>query len=127
MVQIVLLFVLGLIAPARANELGRLFFSANERRQLDQQHVRQTSGDGDANAQSIVVNGLIQHGNGIRTVWINGKAQRNAPGKSISAVPITVPGKRESIEVKVGQRLLFDNLPSLDTDKFSAPKKVESQ
>lgn len=127
MVQIVLLFVLGLIAPVRASELGRLFFSADERRQLDQQHVPKSTGEDDTNAQSIVVNGLIQHGNGIRTVWINGKAQRNAPGKSINAVPVTVPGKRESIEVKVGQRLLFDNLPSPDTDNFSAPQKTESQ
>lgn len=126
MVQLVLFFVLGLIAPARASELGRLFFSADERRQLDQQHVQKVTGEDDANAQSIIVNGIIQHGNGIRTVWINGKAQRNAPGKSINAVPVTVPGKSESIEVKVGQHLLFDNLPSPDTDKISAPQKAES-
>ena len=113
-VRLVFLGALGLIPAAQADELGRLFFSPDERQQLDQQHVRQTNRENGANTPSIIiVNGLIQHSDGSRTVWINGKAQQIAPGKNINTVPVTLPGKNESIEVKVGQRLWLDNLPPI--------------
>ena len=112
-VRLVFLGALGLIPAAQADELGRLFFSPDERQQLDQQHVRQTNRENGANTPSIIiVNGLIQHSDGSRTVWINGKAQHIAPGKNTDTVPVALPGKNESIEVKVGQRLWLDNLPS---------------
>lgn len=104
---------LGLIQIAQADELGRLFFSQDERHQLDQHHALGTPGKDSESAQPfVVVNGVIQHSDGNRTVWINGRAQRNTPGKNPNTVTVTMPGKNESIEVKVGQRLMIDNAPS---------------
>ena len=104
---------LGLTQIAQADELGRLFFSQDERHQLDQHHALVAPGKDSESAQPfVVVNGVIQHSNGNRTVWINGRAQRNTPGKNPNTVTVTMPGKNESIEVKVGQRLMIDNTPS---------------
>jgi len=120
MARLALLVTLSCIPSVQANELGRLFFSPDERQQLDQQHARQTNRENGANTPShIIVNGLIQHSDGSRTVWINGKAQRIAPGKNTNSVPVILPGSSESIEVKVGQRLLLDNLPA-KTDPLPA-------
>jgi hypothetical protein len=110
---LVLYASLGLTSIAQAGELGRLFFSPEERQQLDRQHAKNTLGEDAANTPTgITVNGIIQHSDGSRTAWINGKMQNNVPGKSLNAVPVTLPGKSESIEVKVGQRLLIDDIPS---------------
>lgn len=114
---IALLMAPGLISQVCADELGRLFFTPEERQQLDQQHARHAAGKDEAAPQPfITVNGVIQHGDGSRTAWINGKAQHNAPGKTPNTVSVTMPGKSESIEVKVGQRLLLDNLPLPKTE-----------
>ena len=122
--QIAFLFVVGLIPVARAAELGRLFFTPEERQQLDQHLELHTAGKEESVAQSsIVVNGVVQHSDGSRTAWINGKAQHNAPGNNPNTVPVTVPGKSGSIEVKVGQRLLLDNLPVSKPETPPAAKK----
>jgi len=108
--QLVFLIALGIIQMAEADELGRLFFSQDERHQLDQHHALGATGkDSESSQPFVVVNGVIQHSNGSRTVWINGRAQLNAPGKNANTVTVTVPGKNESVEVKVGQRLMIDN------------------
>ncbi len=108
-----LCIALGLCSIAQAEDLGRLFFSRDERKLLDQHQTLRVAGKDGANEQPhyIVVNGIIQHSDGSRTAWINGKAQHNAPGKNPTTVPVTAPGKNESIEVKVGQRLIIDNIP----------------
>ena len=111
--RLALLVALGLTPSVQADELGRLFFSPDERQQLDRQHARQATQENGANTPShIIVNGLIQHGDGSRTVWINGKAQRMTSGKNTDSVPVILPGRNESVEVKVGQRLQLDSLPS---------------
>jgi len=109
---IAFLFMLGLMPIVQAGELGRLFYTPEERQQLDQQFARRAAGKEESVVQPfIVVNGIVQNSDGSRTAWINGKTQHNAPGKNPNTVPVTIPGKNESIEVKVGQRILLDNLP----------------
>lgn len=105
-----------LSASAQAQELGRLFFSPAERKQIEQQHAQQalknrlaeSSKDGDQQS-AITVNGLIKRSDGSRIVWINGKQQRIAPGRDPNKIPVTVPGQNQTVDVKVGQRLLLDN------------------
>lgn len=107
------LVTLGFFQAAHAEELGRLFFTQDERHQLDQHHVLGAPAkDSESSQPFVVVNGIIQHSDGSRTAWINGRAQRNAPGKNANTVTVTMPGKTESIEVKVGQRLLIDTTAS---------------
>jgi hypothetical protein len=124
MARLSLCVALGLYSLAQADELGRLFFSRDERKQLDQHLTLRVAGKDGANEQPhyIVVNGIIQHSDGSRTAWINGKAQNNAPGKNPTTVPVTAPGKSESIEVKVGQRLIIDNIPQSQTETPTTSK-----
>lgn len=109
------LLVLTSFAPlAQAHELGRLFFTPAERNQLDQQQKQyalrsQMQGSDNNNAQpSITVNGLIKRSDGSRIVWINGQQQRLGKNGNSNKVPVTVPGKKHPVEVKVGQRIFID-------------------
>ncbi len=94
---------------AHADELGRLFYTPQERAQLA---MPQTSGDSTTaeNPDYFVVNGMIQKQGGNRIVWVNGKQQKagysneNQP----ATVPVTLPGKTQPVQVKVGQRLKLD-------------------
>ena len=122
--RLILSVALGLILTARADEFGRLFFSPDERRLLDQQRARQMSREGSINIQApTTVNGLIRQSDGCCTVWINGKARHIAPGKNTNSISIILPGKDESIEVKVGQHLWLDNLPA-NNEPSPIPQKV---
>lgn len=95
---------------AQAEELGRLFFTPEQRAQLDQQRLQNTGPDSGNGSSVLTVNGIVQKHGGGRTVWINGVP--HAAGKSDedhpATVPITVPGKSEPVKVKVGQKLLLE-------------------
>lgn len=103
------LLLLSLTAQAQADELGRLFFTPDERRQLERQQAHQARHAGNDDPSAITVNGVIRRSDGNRIVWINGKAQHIAPSRDPDKVPVTVPGKSKPVEVKVGQRLLLNN------------------
>ncbi|MDD2700864.1 MAG: hypothetical protein PHH36_06455 [Sideroxydans sp.] len=107
-----LIFVLiALNAPtaAPAAELGRLFFSQNERTQLERQHVLSADEAGN-DSRSLIVNGVIQRDGGQRIIWINGEQQpaSSADSRSPATVPVILPGKSNPVKVKVGQRLMLD-------------------
>ena len=97
-----------------AAELGRLFFTPQQRLQLDQ--GVSTSGVAASNRGYIMVNGVVQKQGGNRMVWING--QRQAAGlsndKTPASVPLNVPGKSQPVKAKVGQRILLDT-PAQET------------
>lgn len=75
----VLLLCLSQSALAAEATLGRLFFTPAQRIQRDAQHLP-------AAAQ---VNGMVQRDGGLRTVWINGVAQR-ATALPLSAPPVAL-------------------------------------
>lgn len=105
--HLALIVFLGLQSSVQAEELGRLFFTPTERMQLERQHALKSGNDN--NDQSVIsVNGVIKRSDGSRIVWINGKAQKlNASGNS-DKIPVTVPGKKKPVEVKVGERIFLD-------------------
>lgn len=115
-----LLALCGLFTTAQADELGRLFFTPQQRQQLE----FQGSGNGDSSAvesgrrKYIIVNGVVQKHGGNRTVWINGAAQATERGndRTPTSVPVTVPGKSQPVQVKVGQKLLLE-APAPEEDK----------
>jgi hypothetical protein len=117
-----LLATLNLTANAQAEVLGRLYFTPEERNQLERQQTQQelqarmaaaATADGGGSSQSVItVNGLIKRSDGSRIVWINGKAQKLGPSNTPNVVPVTVPGKDKPVDVKVGQRVLIDNAPA---------------
>ncbi|MBA3023482.1 MAG: hypothetical protein KJ572_00785 [Gammaproteobacteria bacterium] len=99
-----------LTTTAQAAELGRLFFTQNERAQLERQHVLSADEPGN-DSHSLIVNGVIQRDGGKRIIWINGEQQPASPAdaRTPASVPVILPGKTESVKVKVGQRLMLDS------------------
>ena len=101
---------------SNAAELGRLFFTPEQRTQLEYKPTSNSAEDGSSSAW--VINGIVQKKGGARTVWINGIAQ--PAGKSDESAPdslsVTVPGEVQPVKAKVGQKILLDQpeLPSKD-------------
>ncbi len=91
------------VAPASPAELGRLFFTPEQRKELER-HQQQESA---TNGHTLTVNGIVQKTGGERTVWINGVPQAAGDhGEQIpDGVTIAVPGLARPAEVKVGQKL----------------------
>lgn len=96
-------------AGAQSEELGRLFFTPEERAQLERQHVLSADEAGN-DSHSLVVNGMIQRDGGKRIIWINGEQQSagTADSRTPATVPVVVPGRNAPVKVKVGQRLMLD-------------------
>ena len=106
---------------AQANNLGRLFFTPEQRTQLDHAHTRNATADS-GSASVLTVNGIVQKHGGPRTVWINGVAQPagNSNERSPDAQPVAVPGKSQPVKIKVGQKLLLEQSApqsTIETDK----------
>lgn len=99
-----------LIAPAaHATRLGRIFFTPEQRAQLDHNSARTTPAEGDSSSV-LMVNGIVQKHGGARTAWINGVPQKagNSDDRSPEALPVSVPGKSQPVKIKVGQKIQLD-------------------
>ncbi len=103
------LVTLACIHTATAENQGRLFFTPQQRSQLDHEFARNARTDGNSSSV-LTVNGIVQKQGGPRTVWINGVAQ--TPGDKTEHNPtaqtVTVPGKLLPIKLKVGEKVLLD-------------------
>ena len=94
--------------PTYAEGLGRLFFTPEQRAQLE--YSQQQTTHAPDNVHSLTVNGIVQKHGGERTVWINGvpqiagKSDERAP----ESVPVAIPGQSKPAKVKVGQRVLIN-------------------
>jgi len=97
-------------ASAQASSLGRLFFTPQQRAQLEHSHARNGATE-EGKTSVLLVNGIVQNKGGARTVWINGVARRagKSDERNPETVPLAVPGKAKSVQVKVGQQLLLDH------------------
>ncbi len=108
-----------LLPAAQAADFGRLFFTPEQRKELDYQYARNVTATGEV-GPVITVNGIVQRRGGARTVWINGVPQ--AAGKSDerhpASVPVTVPGRSKPVEIKVGQKVLIE-VPSAPVETLS--------
>ena len=110
------LLFLGLIAATSANaeELGRLFFTPEQRAQLDHSYAREARPDNNDRG-GVILNGIVQKHGGKRTIWINGVPQQagNSDEKTPESMPVSIPGQTKPIKIKVGQRVLLS--PSAST------------
>lgn len=104
---------LGLSEPALAagnQHLGRLFYSAEQRAQLDAQRNR-TSGQSPQPVRELRLDGIVRRSDGHQTVWINGEAHSGSlphikvGSRSISL--LAAPGK--TVEIPVGGPSAFTN------------------
>lgn len=95
-------------AGVNAQELGRLFFTPQQRAQLES--GQQQDINTPVSPHSLTVNGIVQKHGGERTVWINGvpqlagKSDERAP----ESVPVAIPGQSQPVKAKVGQRVLIN-------------------
>ena len=104
------LFGLALTAATGVNaeQLGRLFFTPEQRAQLE--YGQRQDDDKPSSARSLTVNGIVQKHGGERTVWINGvpqpagKSDERAP----ESAPVAVPGQSQPVRARVGQRVLIN-------------------
>lgn len=114
-------FGLTVATLANADELGRLFFTPEQRKQLDYSYAREAPSDNYNNA--LMLNGIVQKRGGKRTVWINDVPQ--AAGRSDEqtpeSVPVPLPGQNKSVKLKVGQRVLLNPSVNPDTTKPDTP------
>jgi hypothetical protein len=108
--------------PTNAEELGRLFFTPEQRTQLDYSYTREASSDN--NDRALMLNGIVQKRGGKRTVWINGVPQQmgRSDENTPESVPVPLPGQNKSVKLKVGQRVLLSPSASPETTQPNMPK-----
>ena len=89
--------------------LGRLFFTPQQRTQLDYAYARNATVDG-GSSPFVTVNGIVQKQGGPRTVWINGSSQAstNNAERNPTSQSVLVPGKSQAVKIKVGDKVLLD-------------------
>jgi hypothetical protein len=93
--------------PAAAQEsLGRLFFSEQQRQDLDRRRQANIQETAVVVESLVTVNGQVSRSSGKTTTWINGIPQANARRPSDPA-KATLPGAEgePSVTVKIGQTL----------------------
>jgi len=112
-----------LSGAANAEELGRLFFTAEQRARMDYTYAQNIK-PGD-NARTLMLNGIVQMHGGKRTAWINGVPQ--AVGRSDERTPesvsVPLPGQNKTVQLKVGQRLLLNPTANTGTNDPDTPKQ----
>jgi hypothetical protein len=98
---------------AKPNTVGRLFFTPQQRTQLDYGYARSATVEG-GNSPFVTVNGIVQKQGGARTVWINGSSQTadNNGERNPTSQSVAVPGKPQPVKIKVGDKVLLDQPPA---------------
>src|SRR2546427_12276800 len=101
-------FLLGLAAgPAAAQEiLGRLFFTEQQRQDLDRRRQANIQETAVVVESSVTVNGQVSRSSGRSTTWINGVPQETTR-KPADPARVTLPGGEgaPSVNLKIGQTL----------------------
>ena len=106
---------LGIAIPSNAEQLGRLFFTPEQRTQLE--YSKLMNSDSGSSGHALTVNGIVQKHGGKRTVWINGVPQQagNSDERAPDSLPVAVPGLSKPVKIKVGQKVLIN--PAAETEK----------
>ena len=106
------------LTEAKAGELGRLFYTPQQRQQLELHETSVNAVDG-GGRNFIMVKGVVQKQGGKRIVWLNGAAQAAGEGndKTPASVAVTVPGKTQPVPAKVGQRVMIEAPPAPEENK----------
>jgi len=108
------------LAAAADQTLGRLFFTPEQRAQLDsarrnraQRPVIEAAADEAPPAARVTYSGMVKRSDGRSTIWINNRpVHERAPGEAGAprarvdeegAASITLPQQQRSIRLKVGQ------------------------
>jgi hypothetical protein len=97
--------LLGTAGQVSAEEIGRLFFTPQQRQALDRQRATYVPPESAASVESLVtVNGQVSRSSGKTTTWINGVPQYDAY-RGRTADRVAVESGSTAVGVKVGQTL----------------------
>ena len=102
-----LMAAIGTPVPAAADEnLGRLFFTSQQRQDLDRRRQANIQDSAASADNRVTVNGQVSRSSGKTTTWINGVPQANAK-KPRDPAQVTLPGGEgeASVTLKIGQTL----------------------
>jgi len=110
------LMLLVLATPVRAaDDLGRLFFTPEQRSMLDLARRTQPSAADTASEEydGVTLNGIVVRSDGKGTAWINGRPQHSGAGagyrvnggRAPTSASIPLPGAPGRVRLKVGQTL----------------------
>src|SRR6266480_4472766 len=101
-------FLLGVAAGqvAAQENLGRLFFTEQQRQDLDRRRQANIREAAVIVESSVTVNGQVSRSSGRSTTWINGVPQESAR-KPLDPARVTLPGGEgaPSVSLKIGQTL----------------------
>lgn len=95
------------VAQAEQSQLGRLFFTPEQRQQFNYGKFKE--GD-NTTPDSLMLNGIVQKNGGSRTAWINGVPQKVglSDERAPSSLPLAIPNSKRAVTVKVGQQINID-------------------
>lgn len=120
---LLLTLLLSLLPSVQAGTLGRLFYTPQQRQQMDYQIASGASEE--ENRNYIVVNGVVQKQGGKRTIWVNGAEQADgtSAGRNPASATVTPPGKTGPVYLKVGEKLLLETpvAPETQTPEPARP------
>ena len=101
-------FLLGIATGqvAAQENLGRLFFTEQQRQDLDRRRQANIREAAVVVESSVTVNGQVSRSSGRSTTWLNGVPQDNAR-RPLDPARVTLPGGEgaPSVSLKVGQTL----------------------
>lgn len=118
-----IIFTLPYVAVGE-EKLGRLFFTPQQRIQLEQLENKPKGETEIIISDKIIVNGIVQRNGGSRVVWINGIPQSRESFNGISierdiepdSVTFKIVGTDNSIRLKVGQSIDLDSTELRNTN-----------
>ena len=105
----VILLALAGNPAAAAEDLGRLFFTPQQRQDLDRRRQANIQESAVTVNSSLTVNGQVSRSHGKTTVWINGVPQESTR-RPLDPARVSLPGGQgdtpeSSVTVKIGQTL----------------------
>jgi len=110
MMRILIFLLCACALPARAEALGRLFYTPEQRAALDLARKTtplNTSGEPDAHSPpGLMLNGIVTRSDGKRSTWVNGRLEQDTAHSSMhdrNQARVPIPGG--SVKLKVGQSL----------------------
>ncbi len=91
---------------AAQEKLGRLFFTEQQRQDLDRRRQANIQETAAAVESTVTVNGQVSRSSGRSTTWLNGVPQDNAR-RPLDPARVTLPGGdgAPSVNLKIGQTL----------------------
>jgi hypothetical protein len=94
-------------APASAEDLGRLFFTPQQRQELDRRREANVQESGTAAVEStMTINGHVARSSGRTTTWINGVPQYDSVHtRDPSRVTVGGTEGEPPVDLKIGQTL----------------------